>query len=340
MNDKPITIVSIAKELGISPSTVSRAFDPSSRISDEVRKKILDHADKLGYIPNRAASRLSMKRITVGVAMSDLYMPGVNELMRGINGAFHSLYDYKLGLQRAMFGKNCRRSLKDALAELDKCDCIIISGCTQADADTVNALSAVKPVGILQSNIPQINSLFTVTPDAVTSAQMAAELLRCCLKNGDGSVMLFTGCRSAKIHSDAADAFEQAASRLGLTLTASFDMKDNPDVLNDILADIKDMPGGIYITSGRSLPLCQRVRKLSPKPALVTFDIYPELEAYLKDGTVDATMYQDLYLQGFKAFELMVRYMVDSTPPPALYTPTPQLLLPAALKYYTQPAEK
>ena len=38
---KRSTIVTIAQELGVAPSTVSRAFEPTSRISSEVREKVL-----------------------------------------------------------------------------------------------------------------------------------------------------------------------------------------------------------------------------------------------------------------------------------------------------------
>ena len=39
MEKKRCTITTIARELGIAPSTVSRAFDPGSRISDEARRR-------------------------------------------------------------------------------------------------------------------------------------------------------------------------------------------------------------------------------------------------------------------------------------------------------------
>ena len=49
---KRITQTEIAKELGVSKSTVSLAFVSSKKVSEELRKKILDFAKKRGYKKN------------------------------------------------------------------------------------------------------------------------------------------------------------------------------------------------------------------------------------------------------------------------------------------------
>ena len=43
---KKSTIITIADELGVSPSTVSRAFNPKSKISNEARQRILQCAKR------------------------------------------------------------------------------------------------------------------------------------------------------------------------------------------------------------------------------------------------------------------------------------------------------
>lgn len=53
-----ITIKDIAKECGVSASTVSRALSGSELIPDVTKKKIRQVAEKLGYVKNEAASAL------------------------------------------------------------------------------------------------------------------------------------------------------------------------------------------------------------------------------------------------------------------------------------------
>ncbi|WP_017200005.1 LacI family DNA-binding transcriptional regulator [Arthrobacter sp. M2012083] len=57
------TIMDIARELGLSKTTVSSALSGSGRISDEKRELIQEAADRLGYVTNRAARSLRVNRI-------------------------------------------------------------------------------------------------------------------------------------------------------------------------------------------------------------------------------------------------------------------------------------
>ena len=61
-NDK-VTIRDIAKILGISPSTVSRAMSGKPGVNENLRNKILTLAEELGYIPNIVANGFNPQRI-------------------------------------------------------------------------------------------------------------------------------------------------------------------------------------------------------------------------------------------------------------------------------------
>ena len=59
MKEHSYTIAEVAKMLGVSPSTVSRAMNNSPGVSKAVREKILDFVDEIGYHPNTIAQSLS-----------------------------------------------------------------------------------------------------------------------------------------------------------------------------------------------------------------------------------------------------------------------------------------
>ncbi|MGQ7848739.1 LacI family DNA-binding transcriptional regulator [Granulosicoccus sp. 3-233] len=63
-----ITAHDIAERLSVSRSTVSRAFDPNSRISPDVRRRILKMAHEIGYRPT-VASRLVMREYPHVIAL-------------------------------------------------------------------------------------------------------------------------------------------------------------------------------------------------------------------------------------------------------------------------------
>ena len=68
-----ITQLDIAKRLNVTRITVSKALRNHPDISEKMKKKVLDTADKLGYTPNLIAQNLtSRKTYTLGVVIPDL----------------------------------------------------------------------------------------------------------------------------------------------------------------------------------------------------------------------------------------------------------------------------
>jgi LacI family transcriptional regulator len=73
MKFEAITLKDIAKALGLSTSTVSRALRDSNEISEETRKRVLEYAEKFHYHPNPAALGLKERRTrSIGVMVSEI----------------------------------------------------------------------------------------------------------------------------------------------------------------------------------------------------------------------------------------------------------------------------
>src|SRR4030095_8146337 len=71
-----VTAGDVAKRAGVSRSAVSRAFTPGASISREVRARILDAADQLGYRINRVAqSLINAQSNVIGLVGTDLHQP-------------------------------------------------------------------------------------------------------------------------------------------------------------------------------------------------------------------------------------------------------------------------
>ena len=66
----------IADDLGVSVSTVTRAFNPGANVAPRTRERILTHAKSLGYSPNVFASTLNTQRTRIAtIFISDFYNP-------------------------------------------------------------------------------------------------------------------------------------------------------------------------------------------------------------------------------------------------------------------------
>jgi len=68
-----LTQTDIARKLNVTRITVSKALRNHPDISQEMKKKVLETAEELGYIPNLVAQNLTSKRtFTIGVVIPDL----------------------------------------------------------------------------------------------------------------------------------------------------------------------------------------------------------------------------------------------------------------------------
>lgn len=83
-----ITIKDVARELGVSYSSISRALNGKEGVSKETRDKILEAAERMGYQPNDLARGLVNKiSKTVGVIIPDINNPFFGEIVAGITDA-------------------------------------------------------------------------------------------------------------------------------------------------------------------------------------------------------------------------------------------------------------
>ncbi len=85
---KQATIYSIAEALGISASTVSRAFSRPDLVKESVREQVLTTARELGYAPNRAARGLATGRTGLyGLMVPDITNPFFPPFVRAVQHA-------------------------------------------------------------------------------------------------------------------------------------------------------------------------------------------------------------------------------------------------------------
>jgi LacI family transcriptional regulator len=71
-----VTSHDVAREAGVSQSTVSRVLNGRQLVSDEARTRVLEALDRLGYVPNASAKSMrTLKAGAIGIVASDLANP-------------------------------------------------------------------------------------------------------------------------------------------------------------------------------------------------------------------------------------------------------------------------
>ncbi|MGE6219090.1 LacI family DNA-binding transcriptional regulator [Nubsella zeaxanthinifaciens] len=82
---EPVTIKDIAKALGLSTSTVSRALRDTYEISPATKKLVTDYAKQIGYKPNPIALSLKERRSkSIGVVVSEVANSYFSQAIDGI----------------------------------------------------------------------------------------------------------------------------------------------------------------------------------------------------------------------------------------------------------------
>ena len=85
MKFEAVTIKDIAKALGLSTSTVSRALRDSYEISPETKKLVLEYSEKIHYRPNPIALSLKEKRSrSIGIIVCEIANSFFSQIINGI----------------------------------------------------------------------------------------------------------------------------------------------------------------------------------------------------------------------------------------------------------------
>src|ERR1700716_2236128 len=109
-----ITAEDVARTLGVSQSTISRAFSMTASISEKTKSRVLETANALGYQPNVIARSLITRRTNiVAIVMENLtdpfYPVVLEELTQRIQGA---------GCQTLLFVPSYDQDVEDILPTL------------------------------------------------------------------------------------------------------------------------------------------------------------------------------------------------------------------------------
>ena len=121
-----VTIKEIAKALGLSTMTVSRALNNRSNVTELTKKKVWDMAQKMGYRPNYIAKSLVLnKTFSIGVVIPEIAHSFFPEVIRGIEDVTYA-EDYQLIFTHSAEDQERERRALTAL-EAKRVDGILIS---------------------------------------------------------------------------------------------------------------------------------------------------------------------------------------------------------------------
>ncbi|WP_050463459.1 LacI family DNA-binding transcriptional regulator [Herbaspirillum autotrophicum] len=212
-----VTAKDLSNMLGIAQSSVSRAFTPDSRISDELRQRIIALADEVGYRPNAIARSLNTKSSgIVALVMGDITNPFYPEVLEA--------FSYRLqkeGKQLLLFVVPPGRQADDVMPQVlqYQIDAVIVTSAHMSSRTADMCCRRGIPVIFLNRRVKN-NSVWSVCCNNARMGESVADYL---VERGYRRCAFIAGAANTSTSSDRRRGFVKALGRHGLTLAASLD---------------------------------------------------------------------------------------------------------------------
>lgn len=147
---REINIYDLARQLGISSGTVSRALNDRKEVSAATRTRVLEAAKRLGYVPSPLARGLATREASVIAIMlpsiaDPFFMPfakGVQDIARA-NG-------YAVMLSFADGGSDAAIAAATSFAQHRVAGVLILGGASASDTDIAEILGSIPTVAALR----------------------------------------------------------------------------------------------------------------------------------------------------------------------------------------------
>jgi LacI family transcriptional regulator len=266
MKFEAVTIKDIAKALGLSTSTVSRALRDSYEISPETKQLVLECAERLNYRPNPIALSLKERRSrSIGVVVCEI---ANNFFSQVINGIESIAYDRGYNVIISQTHESYDRELIDLQYLASRgVDGLLISLSTET-TDLTHVKDLCKrgmPIVLFDRITEDINTHLVVT-DNFKGAYEATEHL---IQNGFERIAAVAGSEFLSITRERLAGYTEALKANGIEPNPAFvkhcfygglDASEVDDAINKLMT-LKTRPDAIITTSDKLTTGCLKTLK-------------------------------------------------------------------------------
>ncbi len=240
----------LAKELGLSISSVSKALRDSYEISAETKKRVREMADKLNYQPNPFASSLRRKKsITIAVVIPEIANNFFALAMDGIQMVAQQKGYHVLTYLTHEDHKNEESTIQQLKG--GRVDGVLLSLCR--DTADVKHLASLHETGIplvFFDRVPETMECPTVTTDDYESGYKATEHL---IKAGCKKISCLSLSNYLSITHKRMKGYEDALQHHNIKLDPKWVLQCTNDNATNLamitkMLNKKDRPDGIFAT--------------------------------------------------------------------------------------------
>jgi len=243
---KQSTLYDVSRLSGVSTATVSRVFSGTTRVSEEIRNRVLDAAKELSYEASHAARALAGRKThTLGAIFPEIASGFYADVLAGIDEiAAENSFD----VLAAFVGKRrSRPELVNRLLRQGRADALLVLNLDDTrdlKAEDIQEL----PIILIDREISGSN-LPVVGMDNAAGAEAMIEHL---FEQGHRRIALLTGPKGNYDSEQRLLGCRQAIKRLGLSIdenliwTGGFTMSSGVDAARELLDSKAPLPDAIF----------------------------------------------------------------------------------------------
>ena len=336
MAEKRVTLKDIARTSGYSLVSVHRAINHKDGISNEVRQKILQAAEDLGYTANYVASALKRRQVNLAVILPESVGSGqyyFRYIWKGCEAAVEEVAGYNINTIRRTFSSQRNRSSQEQIAILqelyeqwgDRLDGILTtpdSNNTQIQCLLSQFSGRGISVVLIDNDFKDCGRLCCVAPNDAYTGRLAAELIDLVLRGQTGTILVAAGDERSSSHKMNAAGFEeyfQAANR-GIRIKYVQDADEpgqNRQRLAQALRADQTIVAAYSVRAGNTLPLCQAIRACPRGQMIfaVGSDLFPESAQMLRQGVLKSIIYKNPYEKGYLGYFTLFEHLIKGKAP-------------------------
>lgn len=321
-----VTLKTVADEAGVSIGTVARALNNSDGINAKTRRKILGIADKLNYPPKKQSSTSVQKKpLTIGLAYPEVSPDFYSYIDKGVTDAALEIADFGVTVEKIRYKIHTPEDELAKLSSLDlsKYDGLAINSAGPVIESFINEIaSSGLPVITFNTDAASSSRLFYVGSNTRQSGMMGAEILAI-LMGGFGKVAVLGDFTRATPFIERFGGFCEYVQ-------ANYpDIKIHPcahassyaeTMAQSLIEQINLIPdiGGVFCTGYTgtigTLAALQTLDRQDIR--VVGYDVTAITADALREGRINALIFQDPYQQGYEAVHLLSRHLLEGYLPP------------------------
>lgn len=322
-----ITIKKIAELSNVSRGTVDRVLNNKPGVREEVRKKVKEIAEALEYKPNIIGKALVnlKKTIEIGVILAPDYNPFVDEIKKGVWGAFQELYDSGVKIDVEVIRSIDAKEQANILDKLLK-DGISAISMVPIEHELIrehmnSIIGKGIPIVTFNSDIKDTQRLCFVGQDHIMGGRVAGGLMSKLL-NGKGKIAIIASSLDLLCHKQRTEGFKTKIEEDSKEIEI-IKILENQDIeikafeqtlmLCEKYGDLK----GIYITGGGASGLGKALKVLGKGDEIkvVSHDFVHGTVELVKEKIIDFTIGQDPYRQGYLPIMILYDYLISGKYP-------------------------